>query len=61
MISTVKRGRRQTVVKLKDDLLFLTHYLLTIKVTNVKIATMHAVTAGGHSPSEDCHDETQQP
>lgn len=50
MISTVKRGKRQTVVKLKDDLLFLTCYLLTIEVTNMKIVTMHAVEAGGHSP-----------
>lgn len=52
MISTVKRGKRQTVVKLKDDLLFLTCYLLTIEVTNMKIVTMHAVEAGGHSPPQ---------
>lgn len=52
MISTVKRGKRQTAVKLKDDLLFLTCYLLTIEVTNVKIATMHAREAGGHPPHQ---------
>lgn len=47
MVSMVKRGERQTLVKLRDDLLFLTCYLLTIEVTNVKIATMHATAAGG--------------
>lgn len=57
----MKREKRQTAVKLKDDLLFLTCCLLTFEVTNVKIATMHAVEAGDHSPSEDRHDETQQP
>lgn len=64
MVGVVKRGKRQTLVKLKDDLLFLTCYLLTIEVTNVKIATMHAAAAGGDPRlrrSEDRPDETQRP
>lgn len=48
----VKRGKRQIVVKLKDDLLFLTCYLLTIEVTNVKIATMHAWKLGAIPPQK---------
>lgn len=64
MVSVVKRGKRQTLVKLIDGLLFLTCYLLTIEVTNVKIATMHAAAAGGDPRpcrSEDRPDKTQRP
>lgn len=43
-------GGAHTLVNLKDDLLFLTCYLLTIEVTNVKIATMHALEARGPLP-----------